>query len=227
MAVVSTHWNDISEQARAELNETGTGNITVLMIEQGWGWLIPLPGRRISVGFVSSEHGVVSEAWFHENCAASEKLQRVTRGATPTPLELGGDFSFKNTQSFGARFGCVGDSSAFLDPVFSSGVAFAMRGAHFLHELLSPALSESREADAELLVPLEQKMEHAYEVFGALIHSFYHSNMVRNLFFYDDPDPEIRAGFISVLAGDVWRDDNRFQEMLLRSRRRRERRQSL
>jgi len=55
---------------------------------------------------------------------------------------------------------------------------------------------------------------------GALVHSFYNTGLVRNIFFAREPDPQLRAGLISILAGDLWRDDNRFQDMLLRSARR-------
>jgi hypothetical protein len=43
---------------------------------------------------------------------------------------------------------------------------------------------------------------------------------VRHFFFHDDPDLELRAGLISLLAGDVFRDDNKFQSSLLSGRRR-------
>lgn len=227
VAVVYAHFDGLSDEAEAELHESGEGNITVLLIDEGWGWIIPLPGRRVSVGFVSTKQGVVSKAWFDECIARSPKLQRLTEGTERSELSLAGDYSFRNTTSHGPRWGCVGDAKAFLDPVFSSGVAFAMTGArHLVHEL-DPALRENREAAPDLLLPLDAKMEHAYEVFGALIHSFYHSNFARHLFFYETPDPELRAGFITVLAGDVWRDDNKFQKMILRSKRRTARSQSL
>ena len=60
-------------------------------------------------------------------------------GGMDQELSVIGDYSFKNTQPFGPRYGCVGDASAFLDPVFSSGVAFAMDSAHALVELLADA----------------------------------------------------------------------------------------
>ncbi|HJK95291.1 MAG TPA: tryptophan 7-halogenase, partial [Polyangiaceae bacterium LLY-WYZ-15_(1-7)] len=222
VAAVWAHFDALSDAAVERLTESG--NITVLILDKGWGWVIPLPKGRLSVGFVSSERGVVSEAWFEEQYAKSAFLQELTAGARRSELSVIGDYSFKNTQPFGPRYGCVGDASAFLDPVFSSGVAFAMDSAHALVELLEPALREGREAAPDLLEPLAAKMNRAYEVFGALIHSFYHTNLVKNLFFYDDPDPQLRAGLISILAGDVWRDDNPFQDMVMRSARRRARR---
>lgn len=226
VAAVWAHFDDLSAEGERELHVDGKGNITVLMIDKGWGWVIPLGNGRLSVGFVSAERGVVSEAWWEERYAQSPKLQRVTTGAKRSPLQVLGDYSFKNTLPAGIRWGCVGDARAFLDPVFSSGVAFAMDGAFHASKVLSPALVEGREADPTLLAPLADKMNHAYRVFSALIHSFYHTRIIDNMFFYDDPDPELRSGLISVLAGDVWREDNKFQNMILRSERRMERRRS-
>ncbi len=218
LAAIWARYEDLQPEAVAELAETG--NVTVLMVPRGWGWAIPLPGGRLGVGFVSAEKGVVSEEWFEERHAASPFLQRITEGATRAPFGKAGDYSYKNTRPHGPRWGCIGDAAGFLDPVFSSGVALAMSGADTLVELLSPALREDREAEPELLAPLQAHMAKAYEIFSAVIRSFYHTNMVDNLFFYDDPDPKLRAGLISVLAGDLWRDDNPFVKLLLRSSRR-------
>lgn len=226
MAAVWVHFDDLSDEAERELHADGQGNITILILDKGWGWVIPLGNRRLSVGFVSAQKGVVSEAWWEERYAASPKLQRLTKGAKRSMTQVLGDYSFKNTVPAGVRWGCVGDARAFLDPVFSSGVAFAMDGAFHASKILAPALAEGREADPTLLAPLAEKMNHAYRVFGALIHSFYHTKIIDHIFFYEDPDPELRSGLISVLAGDVWRQDNKFQEMLLRSERRMERRMS-
>jgi hypothetical protein len=61
-------------------------------------------------------------------------------------------------------------------------------------------------------------MRVAYESFEQLIRRFYHTRMVSHLFFAAEPDPALRRGLISVLAGDVWRADNPFQNMLQASR---------
>ena len=61
----------------------------------------------------------------------------------------------------------------------------------------------------------------AYTVFGTLVGAFYQTKIVENIFFAKDPLPAIKQGVISTLAGDVWRDDNEFQKMLLSSKRRR------
>ena len=219
LAAVWGHFDNLGDAAVDELTETGN-TVVLLVDDKAWGWLIPLLGRRISVGFVSAEAGVVSNEWFDECHRRSPFLQRVTQGAERTPLRMLGDYSYRNTQPYGPRWACIGDASYFLDPVFSSGVAIAMVGAERLADLLDVALRARCEGDAELAAPLSASMQTAYDVFGAVVRSFYHTGLVKNLFFYDTPDPELRAGLISVLAGDVWRDDNKFQQMMLRSRRR-------
>src|SRR5262249_38986452 len=112
-------------------------------------------------------------------------------------------------------------AALFLDPVFSSGVSLAMLAGERTADLLGPALRDGREADPELTAPVAAEMRTAYVSFASLIGSFYKTRIVENVFFARNPDPTLRSGLISLLAGDVWRDDNRFQKMLVESPKRR------
>lgn len=213
---VFRRYTDLDPGVAAELSERG--DIKIMVIEDGWMWVIPLAGDEVSIGVVKKA-GKVDDAAFEEQLAASPLLQRLTTGATASESHVVANFSYQNTRSYGARWSCVGDASAFLDPVFSSGVTLALLGAERLSDLLSPALTEEREADPELMKPLSEHMQHAYDCFARFIHRFYHTNLVPNLFFNPSPPARMREGVISVLAGDVWRDDNPFQQMLLAARR--------
>lgn len=217
IAAVFTHFEDIPVEVDAEL--TATGNLKVLMRPGGWGWVIPLGGRKISLGMVSKEKGISPDELL-EAVAESPFLSRVTEGARTMTPRIARNFSYKNLEPAGERFACVGDSACFLDPVFSSGVSLAMESAELMADILIPAIQENREGDAELMRPLSEKLRTAYECFGSTIKAFYDTKVVEHLFFYDDPIKDLRAGLISILAGDVWRDDNRFQTMLLNGRRR-------
>jgi len=63
-------------------------------------------------------------------------------------------------------------------------------------------------------------MDHGYRTFAALIDRFYNTRFADSVFFSESDDQELRPGVMSVLAGDVWREDNPFQDLLLRARRR-------
>ncbi len=195
------------------------GDIRIMMRPGGWGWVIPLPGGRLSVGVVTRDKGARAEL-IEAYVASSPLLSHWTEGATPSAPTLVGNYSFKNGASHGARFVAIGDAACFLDPVFSSGVSLALIGAERATAVLSPALASAREGAPELMKPFALAMQAAYGAFADLIGRFYHTQMVSNLFFDAPEGAELRRGIVSVLAGDVWRDDNPFQAMLQRSRHR-------
>jgi len=181
--------------------------------------VIPLAGRRLSVGAVMRS-GVVDEELALRQIAASPLLRRLTAGAQQGLRQRVADYSYACTDTHGPRRAAIGDAAGFLDPVFSSGVTIALTSAANLVDRLLPALAEGREADAELMAPLSRESAVAYRSFHMIAHRFYNSRLLDNVFFAGDPDPELRAGLISILAGDVWREDNRFQKMMLAATRR-------
>ncbi len=214
-AAVFTHFEGLSPEVRAEIEPRG--DIKVMLVEDGWHWLIPLIGGRLSVGLVKWR-GKLDEAALDAALAASPLIQRLTAGAQRGPTRTIANWSYKNTQSAGPRWACIGDAAAFLDPVFSSGVSLAMLGAEKAVDLLLPAMTSGQEGDGRLMAPWAAHMQPAYDTFEQLIRRFYHTRLVDHLFFAAEPDPALRRGLISVLAGDVWRRDNPFQTMLESSR---------
>ena len=214
-AAVFTHFEGLDPAVVAEIS--AQGNIKVLIVEDGWHWLIPLVGGRLSIGLVKWR-GKLDEAALDAALAASPIVQRLTAGARRGPTRTIANWSYRNLVPHGPRWACIGDAVAFLDPVFSSGVSLAMLGAERGVDLLLPALASGAEGDPLLMSSWSTYMQPAYDAFEQLIRRFYHSRMVSHLFFAAEPDPALRRGLISVLAGDVWRRDNPFQTMLESSR---------
>ncbi|PRQ03681.1 putative FAD-dependent oxidoreductase LodB [Enhygromyxa salina] len=216
-AAAFRHYRGLAPEINAELHERG--DVIVKIVDDGWMWVIPLITGDMSVGLVKAK-GKLEAALLEREIAESPLLQRLSAGAQPSPIRLIGNFSYRNTTPQGPRFACIGDAACFLDPIFSSGVALAFAGAERLADLLGPALREGREAEAELMVPLREHMERAYDAFHRFIHRFYHTRLADNLLLAEGhTSHNFRAGVISMLAADVWRDDNPFQNMLLRARR--------
>lgn len=220
LAAVFRHFEELPDDVWDELAQAGQGNIRILIIEEGWVWVIPLAGKRLSVGVVTRKRGVTHEL-FEQTYAASPMLQRLTEGCPKSELRIIRNFSYRNTKPRGSRWACLGDAGLFLDPVFSSGVSLAMLGGERFADVLVSALREGREADPELTKPVSEHMAVAYTAFGSLVGAFYQTKIVEHIFFAKQQDPAIRQGLISVLAGDVWRDDNAFLKMLFASKRRR------
>jgi flavin-dependent dehydrogenase len=215
-AAVFTHFEGLGEDGLSLFAEDGC--IKVLLRPDGWCWLIPLSQGRLSVGIVTRV-GKVTPERVDEAIASSPITQRAIAGARRLETRIIRNFSYKNTRPHGLRYACVGDAACFLDPVFSSGVALAMTGGEALAGRLLPAFEAGKEADPELLADVTKHMDVGYGCMSQLVYAFYNTHLVRNLFFAEKPRPEHRSGLISLLAGDVWRTDNAFQEMLVKSRR--------
>lgn len=216
-SAVFRHFAGLSDEAWARVSDRG--NIKVLVRPDGWLWVIPLSGRRLSVGFVSHQRAI-DAADLDEAVERSPLLAECTAGVDATPHRHARNFSYKNRAARGPRYACVGDAACFIDPVFSSGVSLAMLGAERLAQDVSSVLSRGTEHEPDAARAAQEHMVVAYRSMGALVYSFYHTALVKNLFFARNPDPALRSGLVSILAGDVWRADNRFQEMILKSSRR-------
>lgn len=194
-------------------------DIRVMMVDGGWVWVIPLPGQRLSIGLVSRKRGI-REDWFDMAVERSPRLKRWTSAArSASEPTIVSNFSYTNAESYGARYACVGDSACFLDPVFSSGVSLALQAGERVSNILLSAFESGNVADPHLMDAHRWAMQRAYDTFSAMIHRFYNTKFVDNMIFGAPEDGEFRAGVTSILAGDVFRDDNMFQNMLLRSRR--------
>ncbi|HEX5052945.1 MAG TPA: NAD(P)/FAD-dependent oxidoreductase [Planctomycetota bacterium] len=211
-----THYEGLGDAAVEEL-DPGHNNIRIMLRPEGWGWIIPLPDRCLSVGMVS--HGKMTPAELEAGLLAGPFVQRLTKGTRRLETRITGNFSYRNTVPSGPRFTAVGDAACFLDPVFSSGVTLALRGAEAIADLVAQALADGTEASPTLLDGHNAGMDRAYRTFAGLIDRFYHTNLADSLFLGDTVDEPMRRGVMSVLAGDVWRTGNSFQEMLLAARR--------
>jgi flavin-dependent dehydrogenase len=210
-----THFDNLSAESVAEFEPYN--DIRIMMLQDGWAWVIPLAGPRLSVGIVSRKQGIRRDDIL-SYIASSKLLTRWTQGAERGPTRLIGNFSFRNTQPYGVRYACVGDSACFIDPVFSSGVSLAIMSAKAVTDLLVPALAAGTEADPNLCAPFSTRMQPAYDTFCSMVYRFYNTRLVENFMFGAPAEGAMRASVISVLGGDVLRPDNPFRDMLLSSR---------
>ncbi len=213
-AAVYAHFDGVGD-AYDEVFQ-GVNDIRIMLREDGWGWIIPLPERRVSIGLVSRER--VGQTELDAGLLAGPLAAKLTAGARRGETRIVGNYSYENTSPFGARYATVGDARSFIDPVFSSGVTLALRGADGLADAVLGGFARGEEAQPHLTRDHATSMRRAYDTFGALVGRFYHGSFAESFFLRRMPDYELRRGVMSVLAGDVWRSDNPFQEMLLRGR---------
>ncbi len=117
-------------------------NIHLHRLEKGWSWRIPLPDR-ISVGIViDPEHlkkfGATTEEQYDNYLKADDILQKFTANATrATGVMQYNNYQLISKKMYGSNWLLTGDAGGFLDPIFSSGLFLAIKGAFGAAEAIS------------------------------------------------------------------------------------------
>lgn len=215
-----THYHTVDAQAADSLYETG--DVKIIIIDIGWIWVIPMTGRRLSVGLVvqkdidASEHNPsLFDQYLMDSPLLSEALQGAER---EFDIRAEADFSFVNTSRHGLRYACCGDSGGFLDPVFSSGVFLAVKTAEAVADRLHQALLAGKEDDPELHSIDDADYALGFNSMRMFVERFYHARLVQNLFSVSEQSEELKEDILGLLGGDLWTGKNEFQKKLLKSR---------
>ncbi len=110
------------------------GDITVVLVPEGWWWVIPLRGDRTSVGLVGPARMLAGRkpdaAYFEERIENTPYLrERLKNARRVAPVRTISDYSYVSRRFAGDRWLLAGDAAAFIDPVFSTGVHLGTAGA--------------------------------------------------------------------------------------------------
>ena len=143
----------------------------------------------------------------------SEILEGSSRCA---PVRRIADFSFYNDQPFTKRTVAIGDAFGFLDPIYSSGVTLGICCAQNLAKRMIDQIKNGQPLKLKKYV---EQMSRAYQTFEKIVERFYRPGWVETTFFMEDKPAELITQMTSILAGDVWRTDNSYQNLFLKGKR--------
>jgi flavin-dependent dehydrogenase len=192
----------------ARLPGRAAGNISLFWFDHGWFWFIPLHDGVTSVGAVCWPYYMASrrtdpEKFFFDTIAQCPALAERLRGATlSSPVTATGNYSYEVKRATGRNYLLVGDAFTFIDPVFSTGVLFAMQSAFAGADAIETCLDDARNA-ARALRAFDRAMRHGPKVFSWFIYRVT-TPTLRNLFM-GPGNPRLQEAVLSVLAGDVFR----------------------
>lgn len=134
---------------------TKAGDIVVENRPSGWFWFIPLADGTVSVGYVTpideyKASGKSLEQLFTDELANTDEVRTLTSGARRVSAFRNiKDWSYTCERFHGPGWVLVGDAAAFIDPLLSTGVTLALRGARALSQALSESLADpAAEQDA-------------------------------------------------------------------------------
>ena len=202
-------WIDNDDREPGEL----AGRTWVAMHPGGaWIWAIPFADGKTSVGIVAEPE--FFEAWptdpterFTAIVASEPNIAHRLRNATVTfkPVLIEG-YSVGIKQLFGPGWCLVGNTTEFLDPVFSSGITLALESA------IAAAKVVADEVQGE---PVDWQRDYADYLMGGVdcfrtyVDAWY-SGDLPTVFFTPDPPAIVQEQVCSVLAGQAWDQSNPF-----------------
>ena len=117
------------------------GHVHTDLLEHGWCWRIPLPGR-VSVGLVIDapvlrEFGDTAEEQFDAYLRHDRRFRDwgvVAKRIAPVVKYT--NYQLRHTRGVGENWALLGDAFGFVDPVFSSGLLVGLDGAQELAKTL-------------------------------------------------------------------------------------------
>ena len=173
-----------------------------------WFWSIPFSNGHTSLGFVG--HGShFEEAMALGNDAAAmhhmlKKQKAFSDRYTGVQFTHGPqairEYAHYNHTLLGERYVLTGNCAGFLDPVFSSGVAFATESGLCAAKLLDRQL---RGEKVDWKTEYEDHIKFGAEVFRTYVEDWY-GGPLQDVFFTDDVEDTHKQRIVSVLAGYVW-----------------------
>jgi flavin-dependent dehydrogenase len=184
--------------------------LIIMYAPQVWVWIIPFSSGITSVGFVgnidyfSAIPGNDADQFSYlvnNNIYLKERFGEATFTMDPRHLEA---WSSKSHSFYGKGYVLTGNVTEFLDPIFSSGVMFAMVSGQLAGKLVSRKL---------LGTPVDWEVEYTkvihqgVDVFRSYVMAWYDGTLEK-IFFAKNPDPLIKNQICSVLAGYVWDQNN-------------------
>lgn len=178
--------NDVAHFAHFENFSSDSelpGQVVLSVLEHGWSWQIPLPGRT-SVGVVIDQHAAASYGSTAEqrlNTAIENSALLSAAGAQRTqltPAMTYANYQLIAAQASGPGWLLLGDALGFVDPMLSPGVFMALESAQLVDRYLfaKPLQSPLNYQQAANNYFSEVKAWHA--AWGELIEYFYNGRIL-------------------------------------------------
>ncbi len=209
-SAIFSHVDDINREEGVE----GTLISFDIIETEVWLWVIPFSNGKTSLGIVGptdyidklSENGDTSEALRKAISLSDYYVKRfgdVDFLFEPRHLK---DYSCSVKKLFGDGFALTGNASEFLDPVFSSGMAFATESGMLSAKL---ALRQLNGENIDWQKEYSDYILYGVNVFTTYVKEWYTGNL-QELFFHQPENPDVKRKICAVLAGYVWDKKNTF-----------------
>jgi flavin-dependent dehydrogenase len=194
----------------APRDESGGGVKTIILHTRDrrcWFWYIPQSGDVVSVGCVGDNdyllkgRGTPAEVFDEEVANCPALAERVAASEALDDLAVAKEFSYTTSHAAGHGWTLVGDAWGFIDPVYSSGVYFALKSADMASECVVEAL-RTGDTSPERLGAWSPQFTEGTKWVRKLVHAFYSGDFRVGKFVMEHPQ---HAGALTdLLVGKMF-----------------------
>jgi len=184
------------------------GHITVVRLDFGWFWMIPLTAEKTSIGLVQTmEHfkstGMKPGECFEHVVQSSTELRRRMKDAVRvSEFTFAGDYTYRHLQNAGPRWFLIGDAAGFIDPIFSSGVMLAVKSGYLAAQKALAADKAGGPLSARAQARYTREVGKMCHVFLRLIKMFY-DNRAFEVFMTPKPHKGMEWAVHNAVAGNT------------------------
>lgn len=157
------------------------GQVVITILDHGWSWRIPLPGR-LSVGIVvhkdaAKTYGDTPEERLDHALKNEPLLREHAKGARRvTPVMTYTNYQLVSDRGHGPGWASCGDSFGFVDPMLSPGLFMALESARLFEEHVfakGTGVLDQPEVMATGFKAAEEELHDWHESWRELIRHFY------------------------------------------------------
>lgn len=192
--------------------DTSGGGVKTIILhtqsERSWFWYIPQADDLVSVGVVGDadyllkNRGSVEQTFTEELADCPAVAERVGEAKRIDELIVGREFSYSNTRPAGNGWVTVGDAWGFIDPVYSSGVYFALKSAEMAADCIIEGLQKN-DTSAEQLGKWIAEFSAGTQWIGRLVDAFYSGHFRVGKFI--QKYPHHAGGLTDLLLGRMFK----------------------
>lgn len=146
----------------------------------GWIWLIPLGGKKLSIGVVASNdefrRAKMKPEEFLDHWVENALKARAAMGDTLTRIDdvrVTGNMGCTTTRMAGDGWVLVGDAGYFIDPCWSSGVHLALKGGEMVADIALAKQAQGKPLEASDFDGYEAKLRHHERKVSSMVEAFY------------------------------------------------------
>lgn len=199
------------KNARRDPGEHGGATIILhTQSRRSWFWYIPLKDEITSIGVVGDNEyllrgrGRPAEVYEDELVQCPALAERLINAELVSDFHVAKEFSYTTREHAGDGWVLVGDAWGFIDPIYSSGVYFAMRSGELAADAVLEGMAKNNLSAAQL-GKWAAEFDHGTNWIRKLVGAFYTEEFSFGSFLKSHP--EHNANLTDLLIGRIFHEN--------------------